>query len=710
MSKTPGTHSGMSIIDGWESNASGIWTCELGNMSKEERYTDLAAEPPCLEAINALPPAEFPFAGEPPSFLVTAGKLAVRLPMAADEQIYGFGLQFDGLKKNRKVLTLNVDHWGCGGGRAHAPVPFYISSRGYGVFFNSSRFLKVYCQIGNRWDSPNNPPPVDRNPPPGLEAATPWQAVPPGDAVEAYVNGNGLELVVFSGESMLAVVQRYNLYCGGGTLPPLWGLGFWHRVDACFDAARTEAEVAAFRKRNFPLDVMGLEPGWMNYSYPCTFEWQKARFPEPEAFAKGLLDQGVRLNLWVNPYISPESRIHERIRPLSGSHMVWLGLVPDYHMPEARKLLVEQHTEDHFNIGISGYKVDEVDGYDVWLWPDHATFPSGTSAESMRQSYGLLMQHLLYHDLFKTNNQRTYGNVRSSNGGASGYPFVIYSDSYDHAEYITGISAASLCGVLWTPETRSAESAREWLNRLQTVCFSPMALLNAWASGLQPWSFPEVEAAVLKVVRLRMRLLPYLYSAFADYHFKGIPPMRAMVLENGTEAANETVIRGELDGETDPYAMDKVFETTDQFMFGPSIMVAPFYGDKATARQVQLPPGDWYDFHSGKFVGNRATITVTAEALDDQIPLFVKDGAVIPMLARDVLNTGEIFGCDLEVRHYGKADGCFDLYEDDGQTFDYEKSKFRTRALAVTRDGLVELSSGDDGAALFGTLRLKRMG
>jgi|ETNmetMinimDraft_30_1059905.scaffolds.fasta_scaffold03837_1 alpha-D-xyloside xylohydrolase len=709
MTKATGQFEKLTPIDNWQSIANGIWKCELGDISKEQCYSNLAAEPPRLDRINALSPAGFPFVVDGPSYQNNDGKITVRIPAEADEQLYGFGLQFDDLQKNKTVLTLNTDHWDKGGGRTHAPVPFYISSRGYGVFFNTARFLKVYCQIGNRKDSPNNPAPVDRNPVPGTKSIGLWQAVPQGDAVEGHIIGKGMELIVFSGVSMLDVVRRYNLYCGGGTLPPLWGMGFWHRVHATFDADQTEAEVAAFNEKQFPLDVVGLEPGWMSSSYPCTFEWQKARFSDPAALAKRLLRQGVRLNLWINPYISPESRIHDEIYPYSGSHMVWLGLVPDYYMPQARQLLVEQHTEEHLNIGISGYKVDEVDGYDFWLWPDHATFPSGTSGESMRQTYGLLMQHLLYKDLFRKNNQRTYGNVRSSNGAASGYPFVIYSDSYDHAQYITGISAASLCGVLWTPEIRNAATAREWLNRMQTVCFSPMAKLNAWATGLQPWSFPEVEAAVRKVIQLRMRLLPYIYSAFADYHFNGVPPMRAMILESDANAINGIVVKGELGSETNPYAMDKVIEATDQFMFGPSIMVAPFYDDKATERQVHFPPGSWYDFYSGQPVGSHPTLVVKAEVLDDQIPLFVKDGALIPMLSKDVLNTEEILGCDLEVRHYGTADGTFELYEDDGKSFDYEQGSYRIRTLSVTAQGLTETLRKNDAAAMFGSVSLRSM-
>jgi alpha-glucosidase (family GH31 glycosyl hydrolase) len=695
-------------VEPWQSVAPGIWKAVMGDMQGELRYTQFAAAPPKLDALSQLPEPKFPFMPGEITYLVTPdNKVIIRIPTGADETLYGFGLQLDGIKKSRQVMTLNVDHWSKGGGRTHAPVPFYISSKGYGVFFNTARFLKIYNQVGNRKDAPNNPPEVDRNPPRGEPQPGRWQALPPGDAVEAQINGGGLEVIVFSGYSMLDVVCRYNLYSGGGALPPLWGLGFWHRVHARFNADQTCDEVAQFEDRDFPLDVIGLEPGWMTKSYPCTFEWQKKRFPDPGAFAAELLDQGVRLNLWENPYISKHSRIYEAMYPLSGSHMVWLGIVPDYTLPQARQLLTDQHHQDHIRIGISGYKIDEVDGYDHWLWPDHATFPSGVSGEAMRQSYGLLMQNMLYNDLFKKRNVRTYGLVRGSNGAASGYPFVIYSDSYGHGQYITGLSTASLAGILWTPEARSAGSGREWLNRMQTVCFSPMAKLNAWSSGKKPWSYGDVTDSVRAVIKLRMRLLPYLYSAFADYHFKGIPPIRAMILEDGFGELAAQLIEGKLDSETNPYAMGKIIEKTDQFMFGPSIMVAPFYERQAVTRQVQLPAGNWYDFYTGAFVGNNETITVTAKDLGDRIPLLVKDGAVIPMLTQAVNQTDKAYGHPLEVRFYGKTDGRFTLYEDDGKTFNYEKGQYRTRQLTVRKDStgrfdLTEETTKGTGPALFG--------
>ena len=691
---------GLDRVKDWENMAPGVWRARIGDSEKELSYTDLAARSPRMEALNRLPEVPFPFAKEPVSSLCNDGLVHVRIPCGADESIYGFGLQLDGINKSRRVLDLNVDHWARGGGRTHAPVPFYISSKGYGVFFNTARFIKVHAQVGNRKDSPNNPTPVDRNPPPQEPAKGPWMAQPPGDAVEVNLRGQGVEVVVFSGKNLLDIVSRYNLFCGGGAMPPLWGLGFWHRVPASFNAEQSTKEVEEFAAQDMPLDVLGLEPGWMTRSYPCTFEWQKHRFPDPAGFTKAMFERGVRLNLWENPYVSPEGKLHKSLEPLSGSHMVWLGIVPDLMLPEARQLLCKHHADEHVSIGVSGYKIDEVDGYDQWLWPEHAVFPSGTPAESMRQAYGLLWQKMLLEELFRESNTRTWSLVRSSNGAASGMPFTLYSDSYNHAEYITGLSAASLSGILWSPEVRGAGSAAEWLARIQTVCFSPLAMLNAWASATKPWEFPEVTDQVRAAIHLRMRLLPYLYAAFADYNQKGIPPIRAMILE---EAAPTPVVQKadeELDDVNNPYADGgiRIIEQNDQFMFGPSILVAPYYGDKSQKREVRLPKGDWYDFYTGEFVGNGSSIEV---ATPERTPLFVKDGAVIPMLAKAINNTRNAYGHPLEVRHYGKSSGSFALYEDDGNSFNYENGEFGIRELSFV-DGKGSEAIAKSGPRLFG--------
>lgn len=277
---------------------------------------------------------------------------------------------------------------------------------------------------------------------------------------------------------MLDVVRRFNLYNGGGCLPPKWGLGFWHRVPTLYTDKEVEEEVKEFEEKGFLLSVIGLEPGWMTASYPCTYEWDPGRFPDPTAFQQTMKERNIRTNLWINPYISPQGELYDKIEPYTSSHTVWCGLVPDYTMPQAQDLLKQHFRKHQLDIGVSGYKMDENDGYDFWLWPDVATFPSHTPAEQMRQIYGSLMQKITT-EIYEEDNIRTYGLVRAGNAETSSFPFVLYNDYYNHRDFITAIINSSFIGVLWTPEVRASHTSEEWLRRIQTVCFSPLAMLNA---------------------------------------------------------------------------------------------------------------------------------------------------------------------------------------------------------------------------------------
>jgi alpha-D-xyloside xylohydrolase len=395
---------------------------------------------------------------------------------------------------------------------------------------------------------------------------------------------------------------------------------------------------------------------------------------------------GVRVNVWMNPYVAPTSPLFASIAPLSGSHTVWTGLVPDFMLPAARRIVLDHFDRELVERGVSGYKLDEVDGYDRWLWPDQATFPSGLSGEQMRQVYGVAIQRATA-DAFHARDQRTYGLVRASNAFAASLPYVIYNDYYGHPEFLTALVSSSFIGVLWTPEVRSSKTGEEWLRRMQSVCFSPLAMLNAWSDGTKPWSFAEVATPVREVMQLRIRLLPYIYTAFARYHFDGIPPVRAMALEKGFRVEQAST-PGVLSSTDNPYAVATRRDVKDQWMLGDALLVAPmFAGD--TIRTVILPNGRWYDFWTGELAGDGQVITVKPGL--ERIPLFVREGAIIPMLAGDHLHVpaaGE--PSDLELRHYGREPGTFELYDDDGLTFGYERGAYSWTTLTVTR--------GADGA------------
>ncbi len=659
----------------WTELLPGVWK---GVAGKPESYDLLKASGavPNKTTLSKMGAVEFPFSKQDISGQVTDGKTFLRFPLEKEEQLFGFGLNFQTVYQRGKILQLHMDHYGGrDNGRTHAPVPFYVSSKGYGVFINSARYLNVYAGTGVRKDSRNSPVERDRN----TDRA--WTSRPYSDAVEILVPAEGVEVYIFGGPTTLDAVRRFNLFNGGGVLPPRWGLGFTQRVRTLFTEDSVRKEVNAFREKGYPLDFIGLEPGWQSKAYPGTFEWDKSRFPDPAKFVKEMLNNNIRLNLWINPYVSKQASFYSKIAPFTGSHTVWVGEVPDFTIPEARKIFFEQLERNQVDIGVSGYKIDEVDGYDHYLWPDIATFPSGTSAEQMRQTYAVLAMRYTA-EIYHNKNQRTYGLVRGSNAGAVSFPYVIYNDYYNHEDFITALINSGYAGVLWTPEARASKSAEEWLRRFQTVIFSPMAMINAWSSGTKPWSYPEVAEQVKQLALLRMQMMPYWYSEFAKYHFEGIPVFRGMNLENGfrQEIKKEA---GSSNLEENPYVEATSKEIKDQYMAGEYLLIAPIFAGQKS-RKVVLPKGKWYDFYTGEYVGDGEVLTISPGL--DKIPVYVRDGGIIPMMPA-MLHAPKLGEkVDIEIRHYGEKPGRYLLYDDDGETYNYEKGEFSWREIKVEKD------------------------
>jgi alpha-D-xyloside xylohydrolase len=193
-----------------------------------------------------------------------------------------------------------------------------------------------------------------------------------------------------------------------------------------------------------------------------------------------------------------------------------------------------------------------------------------------------------------------------------------------------------------------------------------------------------VTAQIRDAIVLRERLLPYFYNAFAQYHYQGTPVIRPMQLVSSVAAA-ESAEAGKLDATANPYEVPAAArEVKDQYMFGDALLVAPI-APNVKSRKVLLPAGKWYDFYTGKLAGENQTIDVTPSL--SAMPVFVKDGALIPMLADNrqwIPAASETVA--LEIRHYGEAPGKLALYDDDGETFDYEKGEFSWTQLSAAKD------------------------
>jgi len=673
----------------WEPVLPGIWKASFGT---PEKFTPvrLRFREPAHEALHRLPEiSKCPISPTGIRAQQTNRGYLLKIDLAADELVYGLGLQLLSFiqRGTKKTLRTNADPR-ADSGDTHAPVPFYVTTGGYGVLIDSARYSRFYLGRMTREDAQRQreAPPASARP-----VAIARELLPqgyfdqrfdePSEVVVETPRAAGVDVYVFGGPTMREAVQRYNLFSGGGCLPPRWGLGFWYRCDAGYDQQQVLDLAAEFRRSGIPLDVIGLEPHWQSQTYSCSFLWNRT-FPDPAGMLRTLASQGFHLNLWEHAFTHPSSPIHTALGPYSGNFEVWGGLTPDFLSAEARKIFADFHEKEHVALGVTGYKLDECDNSDFtggWSFPECAQFPSGLDDEQMHSLFGLAYQETI-ESIFRRRNLRTYQQVRCSNALAAPFPFVLYSDLYDHRQYIRGLVNCGFSGLLWGPEVREAENEEDLIRRLQLVCLSPLAMVDAWFLKNPPWKqvkpeannagqfapgWQELETKCRKVIGLRMRLIPYLYSAFVRYHEEGVPPFRALVM----------------DYSADP----RVWHVEDQFMVGDSLMVAPVTAG-VSKRDLYLPKGDWIDFWTGKPYPGEQRVAMDVPLT--VIPIFVKTGTLLP-LAEPAPHTGDPATRRLTVKVYGDGSLPFTLYEDDDFTTDALHGNYNRVSLTWDNTGKI---------------------
>jgi len=622
----------------------GIYEITLG---EPEALTPLAFReyPPKEAALNAFAPLPCPFGGGEIPTRQTDRGFTLELPLSGFEQIYGFGLQLKsfGQLGKKKTLRCNADPV-ADTGDSHAPVPFYVSTEGYGVFVDTARQVSFYCGANEKKGHAPRAMAID------IPAA------------------RGVTLIVFAGENMLEAVRKYNLFSGGGAMPPMWGLGVWYRAYHKGKADEIGEFARNFREHRLPVTVLGLEPGWHTAAYSCSYVWNPDNFPDHVSFVERMRGLGYQLNLWEHAFVHPKAPFYGGIAPYCGEYEVFnQGLTPDFSLQEARDIFAQYHQKELVEQGVSGFKLDECDGSDYtggWSYPNFARFPSGLDGERMHNLIGLLYQHTVAQ-AFRPTGRRTWGLARASSGLAAPSPFALYSDLYDHGDYIHGLVNMGFTGLLWCPEVRSAASVEDLVRRIQANVFAPLAMINAWNFPYPPWwqtdagrncqgvfmdNIEEVEGHARAWFELRMRLLPYLYAAFRRYAEDGTPPVRALVLDDP--------------GDDDCRAADHAV------LVGDSLYYAPMTASE-TEKTFYLPRGQWVNFfdETQTLEGGQA---YTFEYGLDQFPLYVKAGTLLP-LANPKQFVPEHPTLTLEPKYYGPPpEGAISatLFEDDGASID----------------------------------------
>lgn len=342
----------------------------------------------------------------------------------------------------------------------------------------------------------------------------------------------------------------------------------------------------------------------------------------------------------------------------------------DFANPEASRIFADYHDGEFVSQGILGFKADECDNQPPtdatpFNFPYCSVFPSGIDGDQMTQLYGYLYQRALLAP-FKAHNLRTWSDVRATTALAAPLPFNLYSDAYSFDQYLRQLVNASFSGLLWSPEVRQAGSEEELLNRVALSAYAPQMCLDMWFMPHPVWEqyhrarneahelLPQSEQQALadrlrSIVNQRYALLPYLYSSFQRYHSQGLPPVRSLLLD---------------------FPEDKQLRDVDNaFMFGDSLLVAPFVGEGAS-RTIILPRGvNWYELKTRQ--KHQGGTTVTVAGSPGETPLFIKENSLLPV-AEPVQQIGRDTVFRITVKAFGEKPSPFTLFEDDGTTFDFE--------------------------------------
>lgn len=283
---------------------------------------------------------------------------------------------------------------------------------------------------------------------------------------------------------------------------------------------------------------------------------------------------GYHINLWEHAFTNPASPIYESLLTYCGDRLVWNGLIPDFATKEAQKIFADYHKKI-VDMGIDGFKLDECDSSDYknnWSFPNLTEFPSGLDGEQYHSLFGVLYMQTMMKAM---DNKPTLSEVRNAGALSASYPFVLYSDLYDHKDFLRGCATAGFSGLLWTPEVRDAKTKEEFLRRLQANVFSVQCLINAWYCQDFPWNELDCENEVKQLLEIREQLVPMLLKAFDKYSETGIPPVRALVSDYTNDA--------------------NTYNIDDEYIFCDDLIVAPIAVGE-TERTVYLPKGEWVDY------------------------------------------------------------------------------------------------------------------
>jgi alpha-D-xyloside xylohydrolase len=526
-----------------------------------------------------------------------ADAVAISLTATADERFYGLGERFDRLNQRGAALELWVENRASGSG-TYKPVPFLLSSRGYGVALLGSRRMHVRA----------------------AHATTPW-------LTSFVVESSELEAVVIPGAAPADALRVYTELVGRPRRPPAWAFGPWKSRDWRVQSQATvEEDLALQQEHGLPCTVALIDASWEAEEH--TFEFDSKRYPDPEGMLARAADAGAKVVLWISPSMTYGSDAHreaaERGFLIStpggevyvhdlGNNPGWRGSGIDFTNPEAREWF-KSRLRALLERGVGGFKTDF--GEQI---PEDAVFADGRTG---REVHNLLP--VLYNEA-ADEVAREFDAVllaRSAWTGSQAFSAIWAGDQSSDFNPWTGLpsvivagQAAGLSGFpYWGSDVGGYFGEPEpecFVRWAQFAALTPIMEVHGLGNR-EPWAFGDEALAIYRqYAELHTRLVPYSLAAAEEAAATGLPLMRAMALAFPD----------------DPYLGERWVEY--QYLYGPDLLVAPVYSWGRT-RHVRFPAGRWTDFDDGTLVEGPAVAEIAAPL--DKLPLYVRAGALLPLL------------------------------------------------------------------------------
>ena len=524
--------------------------------------------------------------------------------LSPGEKIYGGGENFqDFNKRGKKVVLYTDDANGTESESMYKPVPFFMSSRGYGMFMHTSS--PITCDFGKYFNGVNS----------------------------VMMGDSELDMFVFLGEPK-DILDEYTNVTGKAPMPPLWSFGLWMSRISYFSEEDGREVANKIRENNIPTDVIHFDTGWFETDWQCDYQFADSRFDNPEKMISDLKDQGFQISLWQLPYFTPNNRLFPEIidKGLAVTNrkgnLPYEDAVLDFSNPKTVDWYKDK-IAGLLEMGVGAIKVDFGEAA-----PRKGIYNSGRTGFYEHNLYPLRYNKAAAEITEEVTGENIIW-ARSAWAGSQRYPIHWGGDAATSnigmSSTLKGGLSLGLSGfAFWSHDIGGfVESAPADLYKRWT----PFGMLSSHTRvhgtpPTEPWKYKEeVTKAFRKADEMRYKLMPYIYAQAKHCTETGLPMVRALFVEYPNDPGSWNI--------------------DDQYLFGSDILVAPLFED-TQKRDVYLPPGEWIDYQTGKTYDSGWH---TINPGDIPVVMLVSKGSVIPHIDL-AQSTGEMDWSEIDLKVY----------------------------------------------------------